>query len=100
MPSFDSFGFNGETSNVDVKPTDDVTDLDTGKTGQLDANGNAVDDITGNGNGDGNNGDANKDKQTPSSTGGITCLTVFSLEAAGAFSPALLASPTLLKSIS
>ena len=72
MPSFDSFGFNGETSNVDVKPTDDVTDLDTGKTGQLDANGNAVDDITGNGNGDGNNGDANKDKQTSSSTGGQT----------------------------
>lgn len=72
MPSFDSFGFNGETSNVDVKPTDDVTDLDTGKTGQLDANGNTVDDITGNGNGDGNNGDANKDKQTPSSTGGQT----------------------------
>lgn len=72
MPSFDSFGFNGKTSNVDVKPTDDVTDLDTGKTGQLDANGNAVDDITGNGNGDGNNGDANKDKQTSSSTGGQT----------------------------
>lgn len=72
MPSFDSFGFNGETSNVDVKPTDDVTDLDTGKTGQLDANGNAVDDITENGNGDGNNGDANKDKQTSSSTGGQT----------------------------
>lgn len=72
MPSFDSFGFNGETSNVDVKPTDDVTDLDTGKTGQLDANGNAVDDITVNGNGDGNNGDANKDKQTSSSTGGQT----------------------------
>lgn len=72
MPSFDSFGFNGETSNVDVKPTDDVTDLDTGKTGQLDANGNAVDDITGNGNGDDNNGDANKDKQTSSSTEGQT----------------------------
>lgn len=72
MPSFDSFGFNGETSNIDVKPTDDVTDLDTGKTGQLDANGNAVDDITGNGNGDSNNGDANKDKQTSSSTGGQT----------------------------
>lgn len=72
MPSFDSFGFNGKTSNVDVKSTDDVTDLDTGKTGQLDANGNAVDDITGNGNGDGNNGDANKDKQTSSSTGGQT----------------------------
>lgn len=72
MPSFDSFGFNGETSNVDVKPTDDVTDLDTGKTGQLDANGNAVDDITGNDNGDSNNGDANKDKQTSSSTGGQT----------------------------
>lgn len=72
MHSFDSFGFNGKTSNVDVKPTDDVTDLDTGKTGQLDANGNAVDDITGNGNGDGNNGDANKDKQTSSSTGGQT----------------------------
>lgn len=72
MPSFDSFGFNGETSNVDVKPTDDVTDLDTGKTGQLDANGNAVDDITGNGNGDSNNSDANKDKQTSSSTGGQT----------------------------
>lgn len=72
MPSFDSFGFNGETSNVDVKPTDDVTDLDTGKIGQLDANGNAVDDITGNGNEDGNNGDANKDKQTSSSTGGQT----------------------------
>lgn len=71
MPS-DSFGFNGETSNVDVKPTEDVTDLDTGKTGQLDANGNAVDDITGNGNGDDNNGDANKDKQTSSSTGGQT----------------------------
>lgn len=72
MPSFDSFGFNGETSNVDVKPTDDVTDLDTGKTEHLDANGNTVDDITGNGNGDGNNGDANKDKQTSSSTGGQT----------------------------
>lgn len=72
MPSFDSFGFNGETSNVDVKPTDDVTDLDTGKTGQLDANGNAVDDITGNGNGDSNSDDANKDKQTSSSTGGQT----------------------------
>lgn len=72
MPNFDSFGFNGETSNGDGKPTDDVTDLDTGKTGQLDANGNAVDDITGNGNGDGNNGDANKDKQTSSSTGGQT----------------------------
>lgn len=72
MPSFDSFGFNGETSNVDVKSTEDVTDLDTGKTGQLDANGNTVDDITGNGNGDGNNGDANKDKQTSSSTGGQT----------------------------
>lgn len=72
MHNFDSFGFNGETSNVDVKSTDDVTDLDTGKTGQLDANGNAVDDITGNGNGDGNNGDANKDKQTSSSTGGQT----------------------------
>ena len=72
MRNFDSFGFNGETSNVDVKPTDDVTDLDTDKTGQLDANGNAVDDITGNGNGDGNNGDANKDKQTSSSTGGQT----------------------------
>lgn len=72
MPSFDSFGFNGETSNVDVKPTDDVTDLDTGKTGQLDANGNPIDDITNNGNGDGNNGDANKDKQTSSSTGGQT----------------------------
>ena len=72
MPSFDSFGFNGETSNGDGKPTDDMTDLDTGKTGQLDANGNAIDDITGNGNGDGNNGDANKDKQTSSSTGGQT----------------------------
>lgn len=72
MPNFDSFGFNGETSNGDGKPTDDITDLDTGKTGQLDANGNTVDDITGNGNGDGNNGDANKDKQTSSSTGGQT----------------------------
>lgn len=72
MPSFDSFGFNGETSNVDVKPTDDVTDLDTGKTGQLDVNGNAIDDITGNGNGNGNNGDANKDKQTSPFTGDQT----------------------------
>lgn len=72
MPNFDSFGFNGQTSNGDGKPTDDITDLDTGKTGQLDANGNAVDDITGNGNGDGNNGDANKNKQTSSSTGGQT----------------------------
>ena len=35
MPNFDSFGFNGETSNGDGKPTDDITDLDTGKTGQL-----------------------------------------------------------------
>lgn len=70
MPSFDSFGFNGETSNADVKPNDDVTDLDTGKTGTLDANGNPVDDITNNGNGDSNNGDADKDKQTSSSTGG------------------------------
>lgn len=70
MPSFDSFGFNGETSNADVKPSDDVTDLDTGKTGTLDANGNPVDDITNNGNGDSNNGDADKDKQSPSSTGG------------------------------
>lgn len=72
MPNFDSFGFNSETSNGDGKPTDDITDLDTGKTGQLDADGNAVDDITGNGNRDGNNGDANKDKQTSSSTGGQT----------------------------
>ena len=72
MPNFYSFGFNGETSNGYGKPTEDITDLDTGKTGQLDANGNAVDDITGNGNGDGNNGDANKDKQTSSLTGGQT----------------------------
>lgn len=72
MPNFDSFGFNGETSNGDGKPTDDITDLDTGKTGQLDADGNSIDDITGNGDGDGNNGDANKDKQTSSSTGGQT----------------------------
>lgn len=72
MPNFDSFGFNGETSNGDGKPTDDMTDLDTGKTGQLDADGNPIDDITNNGNGDGNNGDANKDKQTSSSTGGQT----------------------------
>lgn len=72
MPNFDSFGFNGETSNDDGKPTDDITDLDTGKTGQLDADGNSIDDITNNGNGDGNNGDANKDKQTSSSTGGQT----------------------------
>lgn len=72
MPNFDSFGFNGETSNGDGKPTDDITDLDTGKTGQLDADGNPIDDITGNGNGDSNNGDANKDKQTSSSTGGQT----------------------------
>ena len=27
MPNFDSFGFNGETSNGDGKPTDDMTDL-------------------------------------------------------------------------
>lgn len=53
MPNFDSFGFNGETSNGDGKPTDDITDLDTGKTGQLDADGNSIDDITNNGNGDG-----------------------------------------------
>lgn len=46
MPNFDSFGFNGETSNGDGKPTDDITDLDTGKTGQLDADGNPIDDIT------------------------------------------------------
>lgn len=72
MPNFDSFGFNGETSNGDGKPTDDITDLDTGKTGQLDADGNSIDDITNNGNGDGNNGDANKDKQTSSSTGDQT----------------------------
>ena len=70
MPNFDSFGFNGETSNADVKPSDDVTDLDTGKTGTLDSNGNPVDDITNNGNDDSNNGDADKDKQTSSSTGG------------------------------
>lgn len=72
MPNFDSFGFNGETSNGDGKPTDDMTDLDTGKTGQLDADGNPIDDITNNGNRDGNNGDANKDKQTSPSTGGQT----------------------------
>ena len=36
----------------DGKPTDDITDLDTGKTGQLDANGNSIDDITNNGNGE------------------------------------------------
>lgn len=70
MPSFDSFGFNGETSNGDGKPNDDVTDLDTGKTGTLDANGNPVDDITNNGNDDSNNGNADKDKQSSSSTGG------------------------------
>lgn len=33
MPNFDSFGFNGKTSNGDGKPTDDITDLDTGKQG-------------------------------------------------------------------
>ena len=71
MPSFDSFGFNGETSNGDGKPTDDMTDLDTGKTGQLDADGNPIDDITNNGNGDGNgDSNANKDNQSSSSTGG------------------------------
>ena len=71
MPNFDSFGFNGETSNGDGKPTDDITDLDTGKTGQLDADGNSIDDITNNGNGDGNsNSNANKDNQSSSSTGG------------------------------
>lgn len=46
MPIFDSFGFDGETSNGDGKHTDDITDIDTGKTGQLDANGNPIDDIT------------------------------------------------------
>ena len=71
MPNFDSFGFNGETSNGDGKPTDDITDLDTGKTGQLDADGNSIDDITNNGNGDGNSdSNANKDNQSSSSTGG------------------------------
>lgn len=70
MPNFDSFGFNGETSNGDGKPTDDITDLDTGKTGQLDADGNSIDDITNNGNGDGNSdSNANKDDQSSSSTG-------------------------------
>ncbi len=70
MPSFDSFGFNGKTSNEDGKPNDDVTDLDTDKTGTLDTNGNPIDDITNNGNDDSNNGDADKDKQSSSSTGG------------------------------
>lgn len=71
MPNFDSFGFNGETSNGDGKPTDDITDLDTGKTGQLDADGNSIDDITNNGNGDGNSdSNANKDNQSSSFTGG------------------------------
>lgn len=70
MPNFDSFGFNGETSNGDGKSTDDITDLDTGKTGQLDADGNSIDDITNNGNGDGNSdSNANKDNQSSSSTG-------------------------------
>ena len=54
MPNFDSFGFNGETSDGDGKPTEDITDLDTGKTGQLDADGNPIDDITGGSNGNGN----------------------------------------------
>lgn len=71
MPNFDSFGFNGETSNGDGKPTDDITDLDTGKTGQLDADGNPIDDITGGSNGNGNSKtNANKDDQSLSSTGG------------------------------
>ena len=71
MPNFDSFGFNGETSNDDGKPTDDITDLDTGKTGQLDADGNPIDDITGGNNGNGNSKtNANKDDQSSSSTGG------------------------------
>lgn len=70
MPNFDSFGFNGETSNGDGKHTDDITDLDTGKTGQLDADGNTIDDITGGNNGNGNSKtDANKDDQSSSSTG-------------------------------
>lgn len=70
MPNFDSFGFNGKTSNGDGKPTDDITDLDTGKTGKLDADGNSIDDITNNGNGDGNSDfNANKDNQSSSSTG-------------------------------
>lgn len=71
MPSFDSFGFNGETSNGDGKPTEDITDLDTGKTGQLDADGNPIDDITSGSNGNGGSKtNANKDDQSSSSTGG------------------------------
>lgn len=70
MPNFDSFGFNGETSNGDGKPTDDITDLDTGKTGQLDADGNPIDDITGGNNGNGDSKtNANKDDQSSPSTG-------------------------------
>lgn len=48
-----------------------MTDLDTGKTGQLDADGNPIDDITGGDNGNGNSKtNANKDDQSSSSTGG------------------------------
>lgn len=70
MPNFDSFGFNGEHLG-DGKPTEDITDIDTGKTGQLDADGNPIDDITGGSNGNGNSKtNANKDDQSSSSTGG------------------------------
>lgn len=68
MATYDSFGFNGEAPNSGGEnQQQDVTDLDTGKTGTLDAEGNAIDDITNTDN-DTKNKTSNKDD--PSSTGG------------------------------
>lgn len=70
MPIFDSFGFDGEMPNKGVESQEEVTDLDTGTVGTLDANGDAMDDISNQNDKDTNNSSADNSKAEEPSTGG------------------------------
>lgn len=65
MPTFDSFGFNGETPVNGVENQEEVTNLDTGAVGTLDSNGDTLDDITNN---DKNANDSSNDKSKSDSS--------------------------------
>lgn len=65
MPTFDSFGFNGETPVNGVENQEEVTNLDTGAVGTLDSNGDTLDDITNN---DKNTNDSSNDKSKSDSS--------------------------------
>lgn len=68
MPTFDSFGFNGETPVNGVENQEEVTNLDTGAVGTLDSNGDTLDDIT-NTYKDTNDSSNDKSKSDSTSTG-------------------------------